>query len=123
MAVLASVGDLHSGEFLPPLMATMLYVLLYRRRTGTLAREHRPVASWRRISFYAGVITVAVVQLPPCDGLADSVLAAHMVQHIVIGDLASLAIILGITGPVLAPLLRSVCGSSAHSRQIRLRVR
>jgi cytochrome c oxidase assembly factor CtaG len=107
MAALASIGALHGGEFLPPLLATMLYIVLYRRRAGQLQREHRPVAFWRRIAFYSGVITVAAVQLPPFDGLADSVLAAHMVQHIVLGDLASLAIVVGVTGPVLAPLLRS----------------
>lgn len=103
----ASIGGLHGGEFLPPLLATILYTVLYHRRTATLHREQRPVASWRRISFYAGVLAVTVVQLPPCDGLADSLLAAHMIQHIVIGDLASLLIVLGVTGPVLAPLLHT----------------
>ena len=107
MATLTSVGALHGGEFLPPLLATALYIVLYRRRTRTLARERRPVATWRRLAFYTGVLTVAAVQLPPCDGLADSVLVAHMVQHIVIGDLASLLIVLGLTGPLLAPLLRT----------------
>ncbi len=101
------VGALHLGEFAPPLIATTLYILLYRRRTATLTAEQRPVARWRRVSFYAGVSTVTMVQLPPFDGLADSLLVAHMVQHIVIGDLASLLIILGVTGPVLAPLLHT----------------
>jgi cytochrome c oxidase assembly factor CtaG len=44
--------------------------------------------------------------LPPIDGLADSVLIAHMLQHIVIGDIAPLLLVLGLPGPVLAPLLR-----------------
>lgn len=48
---------------------------------------------------------MTVVQLPPFDGLADEVLVAHMIQHIVIGDIASLLIVLGLTGPVLQPLL------------------
>lgn len=108
----ATVGALHLGEFVPPLMASALYVLLYRRRTRTLAYEHRPVAHWRRISFYAGVSTVTVAQLPPWDGLADSVLVAHMVQHIVVGDLASLLIVLGLTGPVLQPLLHTRASST-----------
>ena len=107
MPGLAAVGALHLGEFVPPLIATTLYILLYRRRTGTLAAEHRPVARWRRVSFYAGVSIVTVVQLPPFDGLADSLLVAHMVQHIVIGDLASLLIVLGVTGPILSPLLHT----------------
>jgi cytochrome c oxidase assembly factor CtaG len=51
------------------------------------------------------VALTTIVQLPPLDDLADSVLVAHMVQHIAIGDVASLLIVLGLTGPVLQPLL------------------
>jgi cytochrome c oxidase assembly factor CtaG len=47
-----------------------------------------------------------VIQLPPIDGLADNVLIFHMLQHLVLGDVASLLLVLGLTGPVLAPLLR-----------------
>ncbi len=103
---IAAAGDLHLGEFLPPLLACVVYLVLYRRRAATLAREHHRVPDWRGACFVAGVLTVTVVQLPPLDNLADQVLAAHMVQHIVIGDLASLLIVLGLTGQVLAPLLR-----------------
>ncbi len=103
----ATIGLLHLGEFMPPLVAALFYIGFYRRRSRTLAHEGRPVAWWRRSSFYAGVLAVTVVQLPPCDGLADSVLVAHMVQHIAIGDLASLLIIVGVTGPVLSPLLHT----------------
>jgi cytochrome c oxidase assembly factor CtaG len=31
---------------------------------------------------------------------------AHMAQHLILGDIASLLIVLGLTGPMLAPLLR-----------------
>jgi cytochrome c oxidase assembly factor CtaG len=48
---------------------------------------------------------LALVQLPPFDALGDQVLIAHMVQHIIIGDIASLLIVFGLTGPVLQPLL------------------
>ncbi|MGB0097581.1 MAG: cytochrome c oxidase assembly protein [Solirubrobacteraceae bacterium] len=48
---------------------------------------------------------MAVVQIGPLDTLADSVLVAHMLQHILIGDIASLLIVLGVTGPVIQPLL------------------
>jgi len=105
------VNGLHLAEFVPPLAASALYVLLYRRRARTLAKERRPVASWRRISFLAGVAMVTLVQLPPVDGLADSLLAAHMVQHIVLGDVASLLIVLGLTGPILQPLLHTRASS------------
>jgi cytochrome c oxidase assembly factor CtaG len=96
---------LHLGEFIPPVIATSVYLTLYAKRARTLARERRPVAAWRQISFAAGALTVAAVQLPPFDTLADQVLIAHMVQHIIIGDIASLLIVFGLTGPVIQPLL------------------
>jgi cytochrome c oxidase assembly factor CtaG len=94
----------HLGEFLPPLIACALYGLLYARRVRALSRARRP-ADWRLVAFAAGLLTVTIVQLPPLDGLADSVLLAHAAQHILIGDVASLLIVLGLTGPVLAPWL------------------
>ncbi|HUN77573.1 MAG TPA: cytochrome c oxidase assembly protein [Solirubrobacteraceae bacterium] len=101
-----SVHELHLGEFVPPLVAAVGYIALYVPRCRTLRHEGRPVADWRRYSFFAGIALLVVVQLPPLDGLADEVLLAHMIQHILIGDIASLLIVLGLTGPVLAPLLR-----------------
>lgn len=101
----AAFGGVHVGEFAPPVLASAVYLLLYAKRTQTLARERRPVAPWRQLSFAAGVLTVTVVQLPPFDSLGDEVLIAHMVQHIIIGDIASLLIVLGLTGPVIQPLL------------------
>jgi cytochrome c oxidase assembly factor CtaG len=106
LATEKSVRLLHLGEFLPPLLAGAAYLLLYTKRTRTLARERRVPAGWRRASFLSGVLLVTIVQLPPLDGIADEVLAAHMLQHIVIGEIATLLIVLGLTGPVLQPLLR-----------------
>lgn len=103
---LDSARLLHLGEFLPPVIAALAYLGLYVRRTRTLAGDRRAPAGWRRVSFVAGVLMFAAVQLPPLDGLADEVLAVHMVQHILIGEVATLLIVLGLTGPVLAPLLR-----------------
>ena len=105
IAVRRPVYSLHLGEFLPPVFACLIYLTLYRRRAATLQRENRPVAHWRQNAFLAGVLLMAIVQLPPLDGLADEVLVAHMIQHILIGDVASLLIVLGLTGPMLAPLL------------------
>jgi cytochrome c oxidase assembly factor CtaG len=95
----------HWAELGPPLVATFVYLTLYGRRARTLAREGRPVAGWRIGSFVFGVLSLAVVQIGPLDELADQVLAAHMIQHLVIGDVCSLFVVLGLTGPVLQPLL------------------
>ncbi len=81
------------------------YLLLFSKRARTLAREGRPVARWRMVSFVSGALMLAIVQLPPFDTLGDQVLIAHMLQHIIIGDIASLLVVFGLTGPVLQPLL------------------
>jgi cytochrome c oxidase assembly factor CtaG len=101
-----AADPLHLGEFLPPFLASGgLYLGLYLRRVRTLAREGRPVETWRIVSFVTGAVLVVAVQVGPLDALADQVLIAHMVQHIFIGDFCSLLIVVGITGPVLQPLL------------------
>ncbi|MGH2894041.1 MAG: cytochrome c oxidase assembly protein [Solirubrobacteraceae bacterium] len=101
----ATFSGLHLGEFFPPLIATITYLCLYARRARTLARAGRAVATWRTISLVTGVLLVALVQIGPLDTLADDVLVAHMLQHILLGDIASLLIVLGLTGPVIQPLL------------------
>jgi putative membrane protein len=98
-------NPIHLGEFLPPVIAAVVYLVLYARRLRTLARERRPVPGWRVWCFVLGVALFLGVQLGPADDLADSLLVAHMAQHIIIGDIASLLLVLGLTGPVLQPLL------------------
>jgi cytochrome c oxidase assembly factor CtaG len=99
------IDNMHWGEFLPPVLAAIVYLSLYVRRVRTLAREHRAVAPWRVCSFVCGVALAVAAQVGPADNLADQLLIAHMVQHIVLGDICSLLIVLGLTGPVLQPLL------------------
>jgi cytochrome c oxidase assembly factor CtaG len=96
---------LHLAEATPPVLACLVYLLLYGKRAHTLSGERRPVPGWRIASFVVGVVLVTAVQLPPLDALADDVLVAHMAQHIAIGDIASLLIVLGLSGPVIQPLL------------------
>ena len=99
-------ASLHAGEFAPPAAVLAAYGMAYGRRARTLAREGRPVGAWRIAAFSSGVLIVVAVQLPPLDNLADEVLIAHMAQHLLIGDIASLLMVVGLTGPLLAPLLR-----------------
>jgi cytochrome c oxidase assembly factor CtaG len=101
----AAFNGLHLGEFLPPVVASAAYLLLFARRSRTLTRAGRPVRRWRLTAFVTGALTVAVVQLPPVDTWADQILVVHMLQHIIIGDIASLLIVFGLTGPMVQPLL------------------
>ncbi|HEX8121361.1 MAG TPA: cytochrome c oxidase assembly protein [Solirubrobacteraceae bacterium] len=88
-------------EVLPALLAGVLYA----RRAQTLEREDRPVPTWRRLSFAAGLLagTAGVVAL---GGVAGERFAAHMAEHLLLGDVAALLLVLGLTGQVLQPILR-----------------
>jgi putative membrane protein len=92
--------------FLLPILALLPWIPYYRR-ARTLAREGRPVPAWRQGCYAAGLLVLAGALSPPVDNLADELLLAHMAEHLAIGDFSALLIVLGLTGPLLAPLLRN----------------
>jgi cytochrome c oxidase assembly factor CtaG len=80
--------------------------LLYYRRARTLARRGAPVAGWRQAVFGLGLGLLFFALVSPLHEFGErQFLFAHMAQHIIVGDLAPLAIVAGLTGPVLRPLL------------------
>jgi putative membrane protein len=79
--------------------------LAYARRCSTLARRERPVPAWRQACFAAGLILLIAADLPPLADVAEELVVAHMAQHLLIGDLAALLVVLGLTGPVMQPVL------------------
>src|SRR5919199_3749478 len=82
------------------------YAAAYLLRARTLARRGRPVPRRRVVCFLAGLAVLGLAVSPPVLVLAGDRFAAHMAEHLLIGDLASLLLVLGLTGPLLAPLLR-----------------
>jgi len=89
-------------EALPPLVAA----LLYAKRATTLAARGRPVPVWRQVCFGSGLLVIGFATLSPLgDRLADELVLAHMVEHMLIGDVAALLLVLGLTGSLLQPLL------------------
>jgi putative membrane protein len=93
------------GTIVLPLMVLLAWAP-YHLRARTLASEGRPVPAWRRVCFAAGLVVLAVALSTPVDELADQLLVAHMAEHLLIGDVAALLLVLGMTGPLLAPVLR-----------------
>ena len=79
--------------------------LLYARRARTLAGDGRGVPGWRRACFYGGLATIALA-LTSLGSESQQLLYVHMIEHLLIGDIAALMIVLGLTGPLLAPVLR-----------------
>lgn len=78
----------------------------YGWRARALARRGRPLPAWRAGCFAAGLLVLAATALPPLARIDDERLAAHMLEHVLVGDVASLLLVLGLTRPLVAPLLR-----------------
>ncbi len=80
--------------------------LCYGRRARTLVRRGRPVPRGRKAWFFAGLALLLLALLSPIDTVGEERLFwVHMVQHLLLGDLAPLAIVLGLNGAILRPLL------------------
>src|SRR6185312_13359143 len=95
-----------TGIFAPlELLPMLIAAALYARRATTLAARGRPVPLWRQICFAAGLLVIAGALITPLSDLADELVIAHMIEHLLIGDIASLLIVLGLTGPLLQPIL------------------
>jgi cytochrome c oxidase assembly factor CtaG len=102
---LAHVG----GPVFEPLQIAglTLAAVAYTVRSQTLAREGRSVPIWRIVCFASGLFLIAVAFVSPLGRIDDELVFAHMGQHLLMGDLGALLIVLGLTGPLLQPLLAS----------------
>jgi putative membrane protein len=80
---------------------------LYGRRALTLARRGRPAPRWRLAAFAAGLLVVLLALVSPIDTIGEERLfSIHMLQHLMLGDLGALLLVLGLDGRLLQPLLR-----------------
>jgi cytochrome c oxidase assembly factor CtaG len=95
-----------AGDFAPlealPLVAA---AVLYWRRAAVLSGEGRPVPAWRQVCFGAGLGTIAVALFSPIGHISEELVLAHMGEHLLIGDIATLLLVLGLTRSLLQPIL------------------
>jgi len=79
---------------------------LYYRRAHTLAARGTPVPAWRRLVFALGLALAFLAVASPIHELGEQeFFFVHMLQHILLGDLAPLCMVAGLTGPILRPVL------------------
>jgi putative membrane protein len=79
---------------------------LYYRRAATLAARGAPVELWRRLVFGLGLFLSIMAVSSPIHELGEKqFFFVHMIQHILLGDLAPLCFVAGLTGPLLRPVL------------------
>jgi putative membrane protein len=76
--------------------------VVYWSRARTLARRGPPVPAWRQGFFALSLVLLAIADQMPRE---EELFWVHMLQHVILGDLAALAFVLGLTGPLLRPLL------------------
>jgi cytochrome c oxidase assembly factor CtaG len=79
--------------------------VLYWARALSLSREGRRVPIWRQVCFGAGLLLIGAALFSPIGHLAEELVIAHMGEHLLLGDLASLLLVLGLTRSVLQPAL------------------
>ena len=80
--------------------------VVYWLRVRTLRRRGTRVPRWRIGLFATGVALLLLAYASPVAEIGEQELfSAHMLQHVVIGDLAPLCLLAGLTGPILRPLL------------------
>jgi cytochrome c oxidase assembly factor CtaG len=90
---------------LPIALLIGIYVLRFResRREGGA----RAAPWWRAVAFAASVIVLFIAVASPVDTLGENYLfSAHMVQHILLGDLAPLLLLVSLSRVMMRPLTR-----------------
>jgi len=84
-------------------------------------RNPQLVSLGNALLFLAGVALATLAVVSPLDELAEeTLLSAHMAQHLLIGDLAPLLLVLGVRGPIAVFLLPPpVLRPLARARRVR----
>jgi len=102
--VLAHLGG---PVFAPVQIGIPVFIgVLYARRVRTLALTPRAIPVWRQACFFGGLALIVLVLSSPIGHVAGELFWVHMAEHLLIADLAALLLVLGMTGPLLAPILR-----------------
>ncbi len=79
--------------------AVVTYARMYRR-----AREHAttPPNAGHWVPYALGILTLVIALFSPLDTIGDRyLLSAHMMQHVLLADIAPALIILGLRAPIL----------------------
>src|SRR5579872_6428472 len=81
-----------------------LYLTAWRR-ARTPGEPHPP--GYGKLTLFAGgLLTILVALVSPVDKLGEQLLMFHMVQHVLLLDIAPILLILGFTKTLLRPVTR-----------------
>lgn len=100
------LAHLGTGVFAPlQLVGVTFFGAIYAIRLVSLSQQGRPIPGWRVVCYFSGIALIMIAFVSPLGHVGEELLWVHMVQHLVIGDVAALLIVLGLTRSVLAPVL------------------
>src|SRR5271154_4176877 len=82
------------------LAAAVLYARVYRRAVARSSTSSPGAGHW--VPYAAGLLVLAIALLSPLDPIGDRyLLSAHMLQHVLLSDIAPALLILGLRSPIL----------------------
>lgn len=92
------------------ILALAVYVAVYvvRWRRSRAPGEPHPPSAGRLLLFLGGILVLAVALMSPIDRLGEQILAMHMVQHVLLLDVAPILLILSLTKVLLRPATRYI---------------
>jgi cytochrome c oxidase assembly factor CtaG len=85
------------------ILALLAYVAIYGARWKRVQAAPGRLALW-----ILGVALIGTALLSPVDHLGEQLASAHMIQHLLLADLAPIALILALTKVILRPVTRRV---------------
>ncbi len=88
------------------LFPAVIAALFYARRVQTLRGTRRAVPGWRQVCMISGLALIVIAVGSPIGSIGGDLFSVHMVEHLMLGDIATLLIVVGLTAPLLAPVLQ-----------------
>jgi len=118
LSAIDSAWTVDPGPIVLIAVATVIYGVRFRQARAAAgahanhqavlyARRHE-APRWRAVCFAAAVLAAATALISPVDRLGEQVFTMHMVQHLLLLDVAPILGILGLTRVILRPATRRV---------------
>jgi cytochrome c oxidase assembly factor CtaG len=105
------LAGLYTWTFSPPVLATIVLAGgVYGWRLRDLRHASAPRSTrdgWRAAAFAGGLVVLFVALASPVDTLGEQRLfSVHMVQHLLLADIAPILLLLGLSRAMLRPAVR-----------------
>lgn len=116
LAAIDSSWTLAPGPIVVLVAVALAYALRFRRtraaanahatHQGVLYARRHEAPRWRAACFALALLVAAVALISPVDRLGEQIFTMHMVQHLLLLDIAPILGILGLTRVLLRPVTR-----------------